>query len=48
MNMPPKDDGKSHVGMINVKERLRQMCGATTEVESSPGNGCRTEITIPE
>ena len=48
MNMPPKEDGRSHVGMINVKERLRQMCGATTEVESSPGNGCRTEITIPE
>lgn len=48
MNQPPKDDGRSHVGMINVKERLRQMCNATVEIVSSPGNGCRTEITIPE
>lgn len=48
MNMPPKEDGRSHVGMTNVKERLRQMCGATVSVESSPGNGCRTEIIIPE
>lgn len=48
MNMPPKDDGRSHVGMINVKERLKQMCNASVKVESSPGNGCRTEITIPE
>lgn len=48
MNMPVKDDGRSHVGMINVKERLRQMCDASVTVESSPGNGCKTEIIIPE
>ncbi len=48
MNMPHKEDGRSHVGMINVRERLRQMCNASMEIESSPGNGCRTEITIPE
>lgn len=47
-NMPPKEDGRSHVGMTNVKERLRQMCNASMKVESSPGNGCRTEILIPE
>ena len=48
MNAPKKDDGRSHVGMINVKERLKQMCNATVEVTSSPGEGCRTEIIIPE
>lgn len=48
MNQPPKDDGRSHVGMQNVNDRLKQMCNATMKVESSPGNGCRTEITIPE
>lgn len=48
MNMPAKEDGRSHVGMINVRERLRQMCNASMEIESSPGNGCRTEIIIPE
>lgn len=47
MNMPPKDDGRSHVGMINVKERLKQMCNASIDIKSSPGNGCRSEITIP-
>lgn len=48
MNAGVKDDGRSHVGMTNVKERLRQMCNASVVIESSPGNGCRTEITIPE
>lgn len=48
MNMPAKDDGRSHVGMTNVKERLKQMCNASVTVESSPGNGCKTVIIIPE
>lgn len=48
MNAPVKEDGRSHVGMTNVKERLRQMCNATMSIESSPGKGCRTEIIIPE
>ncbi|MCQ2517058.1 MAG: histidine kinase [Saccharofermentans sp.] len=49
MSNPVKsDDGRSHVGMNNVRDRLKQMCNATTVVESSPGNGCRTEIIIPE
>lgn len=48
MNAPYKEDGRSHVGMNNVVARLKQMCGATTKIESSPGNGCRTEIIIPE
>lgn len=48
MNQPAKEDGRSHVGMTNVKARLKQMCNASIEVESSPGNGCRSEITIPE
>lgn len=48
MNQPAKEDGRSHVGMTNVKERLKRMCNASVIVESSPGNGCRTEIIIPE
>lgn len=48
MNAPVKEDGRSHVGMTNVKERLKQMCNASVKIESSPGNGCRTEIIIPE
>lgn len=45
---PAKEDGRSHVGMINVRNRLMQMCGATMEVETSPGNGCKTTIIFPE
>ena len=45
---PAKNDGRSHVGMQNVKERLRRMVNAAMEVESSPGNGCKTTIFFPE
>lgn len=48
MNQPAKEDGRSHVGMTNVKDRLKQMCNAEVTIESSPGQGCRTEIIIPE
>lgn len=48
MNAPVKEDGRSHVGMTNVKERLKRMCNASMNVESSPSNGCRTEIIIPD
>lgn len=47
MNMPPKEDGRSHVGMNNVRERLKQMCNASMKIESAPGEGCRTEIIVP-
>lgn len=48
MNAPVPEDGRSHVGMTNVKERLRRMCNASTKIESSPGQGCCTRIIIPE
>lgn len=47
-NVPHKEDGRSHVGMNNVENRLLQMSQATMEVISSPGNGCKTIITFPE
>ncbi len=40
-------DGKSHVGLSNVRNRLMNMCDATMTVESSPGCGCRTKILFP-
>lgn len=45
---PPKDDGRSHVGMSNVVDRLKKMCNAETEIISSPGNGCKTLISFPK
>ena len=44
---PVKEDGRSHVGINNVKERLKKMCDAETEIESSPGNGCKTTVFFP-
>lgn len=42
------EDGKKHVGISNVRNRLESMCGASMKIISSPGNGCRTEILFPE
>ena len=44
---PIVEDGRTHVGMNNVLDRLREMSNATTEVISSPGNGCKTIIRVP-
>lgn len=41
------EDGRSHVGVKNVINRLETMCGAGVNITSSPGNGCKTEILFP-
>ena len=38
------DDGRSHVGLGNVRHRLENMCAGELEIKSSPGQG--TEVTI--
>ncbi|MER2080496.1 MAG: histidine kinase [Ruminococcus sp.] len=45
---PPKNDGRSHVGMENTKQRLREMCGAEVIVESEVGMGTVSTIRIPK
>ena len=42
------DDGKIHVGIQNVRSRLKDMCGGTLEVSSTPGQGTRIVITLPQ
>lgn len=44
----PKNDGRSHVGMENVKNRLKTMCNATIETESVIGKGTVVKILIPK
>lgn len=44
----PKNDGRAHVGMENVKNRLKTMCNATVETESTPGKGTVVKILIPK
>ncbi|MEA5051210.1 MAG: histidine kinase [Oscillospiraceae bacterium] len=44
---PPKD-GRVHVGIANVRERLEQMCGGSLTIDSSPGKGTAAIIFIPK
>lgn len=43
-----KNDGRAHIGIANVRERLKTMCGGTLDIQSEPGVGTTTVITIPK
>lgn len=43
-----KDDGKAHIGIENVRNRLRTMCGGSLEIKSVPGSGTTATIKIPK
>ena len=43
-----KDDGRSHVGVTNVRTRLKQICNASLEIVSIPGAGTIATIEIPK
>jgi sensor histidine kinase YesM len=43
-----KDDGRSHVGMENIKRRLKEMCGADVVIESKIGEGTVAKVIIPK
>jgi len=42
------EDGRAHIGIANVRGRLRVLCGGTLTVESSPGEGTTAVIAIPK
>ena len=42
------DDGREHVGISNVRQRLWSMCNATLSVDSEPGKGATMTIRIPK
>ena len=42
------DDGKVHIGLENVRQRLRSIMNATVNVDSTPGNGTTVTVTIPK
>ena len=41
-------DGQPHIGLSNVRERLRRLCGGELRIESEPGKGCRATILLPK
>lgn len=41
-------DGKPHVGLQNVWNRLKQVCGGTLRIESCPGKGTTATIILPK
>lgn len=41
------DDGKVHVGLMNVRQRLASRMNAMVDVDSTPGNGTTVTVTIP-
>ena len=44
----PKNDGKSHIGIENVRQRLFNMCGGSLTIESEIGIGTSATIKIPK
>ena len=42
------NDGRSHVGIDNVRSRLKIMCNGTLEIKSEIGKGTETIINIPK
>ncbi len=42
------DDGRSHIGLENVRERIRRLCGGDLRIESRPGQGSRVTIVLPK
>ena len=45
-NAPPSGE-RIHVGIQNVRERLKALCSGTLEIESAVGSGAKCVITIP-
>ncbi len=43
-----KNDGRSHIGITNVQERLAAMCGGQLTIESTQGIGTTAIIEIPK
>lgn len=43
-----KNDGKAHVGIKNVKQRLYTMCNGTLNVNSKPGEGTTIIMRLPK
>ena len=43
-----QDDGRTHIGIDNVRSRLGVMCAGTLDIESRPGSGTVATIRLPK
>ena len=43
-----KDDGRTHIGIENVRQRLAVVCGGRLTIETAPGEGTTATIYIPK
>jgi len=43
-----QNDGQTHIGINNVRHRLKEQCGGSLEIESETGIGTTATITIPK
>lgn len=44
----PKEDGRAHIGILNVRERLKDVCGGELHIESELGKGTKAVIILPK
>lgn len=42
------DDGRLHVGIPNVRQRIESMCSGTLTISSKPGQGTRVTVLLPK
>ena len=46
--IPPSDESRSHVGIVNITERLRDLLDARLEISSEIGRGTVAVVSIPK
>ena len=42
------NDGRNHIGIDNVRRRLWELCQASLDIKSEPGNGTCVKIVVPK
>ena len=47
-SVPPSDESRSHVGIINVRQRLKELVGGTLDIQSEIGKGTVAIVKIPK